>query len=244
VTFYGMVVLAALGMGFATIAVADLAFQLRVTPRSAFLAAANMGALVSAMILSADLLAFGLAVAGLALAGRRRIAPAVAAFALAGLTKEVYLLVAFSTAVVEWRTDRRGVAMAVALVPVTPVALWSAYVMAIVPSMPTRVPLFDLPMVELFRSVSQWIAHHGSNRVELLLAAYVAVSFLGAAVALLKGRNEALMTCLAPWVLLALSSTGIATWDIPSNVARQFPIVWPLTILLLAAPHREHRLAN
>jgi hypothetical protein len=233
-TLMGMIFWVAIGMGLATLATADMAFSLNLPGGAVFLAAINLGALVSALILTADVLALGLSLLGLALGLRGRYGVAIFLFALAGLTKEVYLLVPLSVAA--WRLWERDIKIAVMMATITtaPVLLWSALVWSFVPEVAKTTPLVGLPFVGLLGSVSRWRELHGDSSVQLLMAAYAAVSFAIVSLMMFAGRSTLLRWIALPWLALAVCSTGSAAWDIPSNVARAFAIVWPLGVLMLA----------
>jgi hypothetical protein len=243
-TLWGMIFLVALGMGLAVVAIADLSFKVGAPHGAAWLGIANMGALMAAMMLTADMLALGLALAGAALILRRRLAWAIGAFALAGLTKEIYLLVPVSVGAFEWWQRRRAAAVTVACCPVIPVVLWAGWVSTVIPDMPMQIAPFGLPLVGVFHSVSTWLPRHWSNPGELMFAAYVAVSFIAGGVAIAMGRRHVFGWILGPWIIVALCSTERAVWDIPSNVARQFAILWPLSILLLAQDIRVRQVPH
>lgn len=89
-TLGGMIIWLVVAMGLATIAIADLCFQLNLEGQSVVVATANAGVQMSLLLLTADALALALALAGVSLVLRSRTGWAVVAFALAVLTKEVY----------------------------------------------------------------------------------------------------------------------------------------------------------
>jgi hypothetical protein len=232
-TFAGMILWIAIGFGLATVAVADLSFQLRLPGGAAFLAATNAGALISAMIMTADVLGLGLALAGLALAHRNRLGPAAVVFSLAALTKEVFLLVAFSVAVSYWWHGRRARAIAIAATPALTLTMWTAWVWTSVPGVQHSTPLLGVPFVGMWNSVVDWKRLHQDNPVQIVMAFYAAVTFTTASLMVFVGRDSMLRLVIAPWIALALCSTGIAVWDIPTNVARAFAVLWPVGMLLL-----------
>jgi hypothetical protein len=232
-TVLGMILCVAIGVGLATVATADLTYQLGLTGRTAFLAAANVGALVSAMILTADAFALGLALSGVALASRLRLGPAAAVFALACLTKEIYLLVPISISGWLWGKRFRREAIALATISSLPLALWSLWVWSNIPEAPPKISILELPMVGLFQGVARWM-RLGDNSVQILLAIYTAISFITSVTMLLVGRNVMLRWLIAPWIVVAFCSASIAVWNVPSNVARGFAILWPLAMLLVS----------
>ena len=233
-TLFGMTALVVLGVGLATVALADIAFHLRLSGGAVFLAAVNVGALVSAMILTADTLALGLALSSIALAFRRQLAWALAVLALAGLTKEVYLLTSLSLACWLGRERRWKAALAMAIIPFVPVLLWSAWVWSIVPDVQKSAPLVGWPLMGLIKGVARWPELHGDNPIQQVMGIYAGISFAVMLMMLMIGHNTLLRWVGLPWVALAVCSTNYAVWDIPNNVARAFAIVWPIGMLLCA----------
>jgi hypothetical protein len=241
-TLYGMIAWLAVAMGLATVAIADLSFQLNVRGGAVLGAVANAGVLVSLLLLTADALAIGLALAGVSLALRSRTAWAVAAFALAALTKEVYLLVPWALAAWHWKERQRGAAVALALVPALPIIVWSGWVEMSLPSSPTSVENIGVPLIGLFEAVSFWVRHE-RIRLELFLATFIALTFIAAGIMLVVGRISVLRWLVAPWVALGCVST-LEVWGKPNNAARVFAILWPLSVLLLSERVSDWRKRN
>lgn len=227
-----MILCAIFGMALATVATADLAFHFRLRGGPVFLAAFNIGALLSGMLLTADVLALGLALAGVALMVRRKLPWTLVALALAGLTKETYLLVPLSLAAYQWRDQRRKDAIALAVIPVLPIALWSIWVWTIIPAVQRSTSHIGLPMTGLLTSLSKWMQSDGVDFVLLPFAVYAVISFVAGSVMLAAGRSVLLRLVMAPWIIMA-GLASVAVWGIPTNVARAFPILWPLSVLLL-----------
>jgi len=237
-TLFGMIALVTLGMALAAAAIADLTFQLGLKGGTAFAAIFNLGALLGAMMLTADVLALGLALAGIALAMRRRTWGAIVFLALAALTKDIYLLVAISVAAWEWWNRRRSSGIAIAAGAVLPLLLWSAAVATFIPDAPVKAPPFGLPFAGMFHSIPLWTTRQAGNGGEMVFAGYVAVTFVLAAVGAAVGRGQALRFVPPLWIAIAICSTPISVWDIPSNVARQFAILWPVGVLLVTRAMR------
>jgi hypothetical protein len=230
-TLFGMILWLAVAMGLATVAIADLSFQLNLRGGVVLVAAVNAGALVSVLLLTADALAVALALTGIALSLRSRTGWAVTTFALAALTKEVYLLVPWALAAWTGR-QHRGRALALAVLPVLPIAAWSGWVAMSLPSATTAVENVGVPLVGIFEAMSTWVRQE-RNPVELFLAALVGLTFLTAAVMLAVGRISVLRWLIAPWLVLGCVST-LEVWGKPNNAARVFAILWPLTVLVLS----------
>lgn len=231
-TLFGMMFLAALGLGLVAVAVADLAYQLRLSGGSVFLAFFNAGAFLSTMLLTADALALGLALVGATLTLRDRTAAAVVAFALAGLTKELYLLVPVSLAAWHWSERRRPLAIPLAVLPAMPLFLWSAWVRAVVPDVPTDTPNLGMPMVALAAAIPRWLRPGELDVVQRAVAIFVGASFATAIAMLIAGQSRPLRWILALWIAMACIA-GSAVWSLPTNTARAFAIVWPVGMLLL-----------
>ena len=231
-TLFGMILWLAVAMGLATVAIADLSFQLHLRGGVVLVAAVNAGALVSLLLLTADVLALALALTGIALALRSRTGWAVTALALAALTKEVYLLVPWAMAAWSGGERRRGPAVALAVLPVLPIAAWSGWVAMSMPSAAAAVENVGMPLVGLVEAISTWVRQE-RNPVELSLAALVVVTFVAATVMLAVGRTSVLRWLIAPWVALGCVST-LEVWGKPNNAARVFAILWPLSVLLLS----------
>lgn len=229
-TLGGMIVWLAVAMGLATVAIADLSFQLNVR-KPVLVAAVNTGALVSLLLLTADAMALALALAGISLALRSKTGCAVAAFALAAMTKEVYVLVPWALAAWTWTERQRAASLALAVLPVVPVAAWSGWVAMSLPSAATAVENLGVPLVGLFEAISFWVRQE-RNPVELFLATFTGLTFVTASVMLAVGRSSVLRWLVAPWVTLGCFST-LEVWGKPNNAARVFAILWPLSILLL-----------
>ena len=231
-TLFGMIFWLAVAMGLATVAIADLSFQLNLRGGVVLVAAVNAGALVSLLLLTADALALALALAGIALSLRSRTGWAVTAFALAAVTKEVYLLVPWAMAAWTWRERRCGPALTLAVLPALPIAAWSGWVAMSLPSAATAVANVGVPLVGIFEAISTWVRQE-RNPVELFLAALVGLTFVAATVMLAVGRTSVLRWLVAPWLALGCVST-LEVWGKPNNAARVFTILWPLSVLLLS----------
>ena len=229
-TLGGMIIWLAVAMGLGTVAVADISFQLNVR-EAVLVAAVNAGALVSLLLLTADVMALALALAGITLTLRSRPGWAVLAFALAALTKEVYLLVPWALAAWSWKERRRDAALALALLPGLPIVAWSGWVEVALPGSPAAVDNVGVPLLGLLEAISFWVRQE-RNPVELFLATFIGLTFITASVMLAVGRVTVLRWLVAPWVALGCFST-LEVWGKPNNAARVFAILWPLSMLLL-----------
>jgi hypothetical protein len=97
-TLTALIALTALGIGLATVATADLAFQWNVTSGAAFAAMLNGGAFIASGLLTSEPFALGLSLIGVALFLRQRHTFGAVALAAAALTKETYALVPLALA--------------------------------------------------------------------------------------------------------------------------------------------------
>ncbi len=231
-TLWGMTFLVIAAFGLASVALADLAFQHKLRGGPVMVALLNPGALVSALLLTADVLAIALALGGLALLRRSKIAMAATAFALAALTKEVYILVPVAAGVWLWRRRQRSAAGWIAVGSLLPLALWEAWLRSTMAARPSDVEnIASIPFAGIVRSLPVWMTEPNPIEIALLAAALGSVGF--GAWMLARGRDELLRLATVPWVLLAIVC-GYAVWSKPNNAARAFAFVWPLAILLAA----------
>jgi hypothetical protein len=237
-TLVGMIVLTIVGLGLSAVATADLAHGLNVRGGVVLVAILNLGALLSVMLLTSDALALGLALVGLALIGRRRTGGAVVAFALAVLAKEVYAVVPLAVAAVNmWRRcSRDALVIAMSLLPCV---AWTAWVWAKVPYVPVTVNNLGVPFGGVLESVRLWPALYAANGTQLAAAGFDIFVFVLAITLSLIGRNTLLRSTVVAWLVVAFVSTFLV-WSIPTNVARAFAVLWPLSWLLWA----ERRVAG
>jgi hypothetical protein len=229
-TLHGMVALAALAMGLVMVAIADIAFQLRLKGAVVIVAGMHPGVVAPLQLLTADTLALGLALAGIALTLRTRIGWATVVFALAALTKEIYVLAPLAAAPWVWMRAGLRSALILMAVPVVATAGWAAWITPRLPGLETPVAIFDIPFVGITQAFLIWIKY---ERDELILAGFAILMMLLAASMLLRGRNALLRLMMAPWFAVGCCS-GIRIWGKPNNAIRAFAILWPLSVLLFA----------
>ena len=231
-TLIGMVVVIVVGFGLMAMALADIAFQFRLSGATPFVALVNPGALVGLLLLTADPFALGLALIAVALALRRRNAEAIAACALAALTKETYLLVPWAFACWHWRGARFRNAVGFALLPVLPLAAWSSWLFATMPDTPAISRNVNIPFRGVLEAVPMWVRQE-TNSVEMFLALYLCVMMILAILLLFTRRPDVLRWLMVPWILLASVAT-FHVWAKPNNAARALAILWPLSVTLLS----------
>jgi hypothetical protein len=123
--------LGVIGVGLGASGLADLAARHGRDPRLAY--AATVAFAFPAIITTTEPVAFGLGFIGLALADRRRLGWAVAVFALAGLARETALVMALAAALALAAERRWREAVAIAVLPALPLAVWIAILGAQVP---------------------------------------------------------------------------------------------------------------
>ena len=232
VTLFSIVFWTIFGMSLMTIGIADLAYKFDLPGGSVFLAVANLGAIVSVMLLTPDVIALGLSLVGVSLVVRRRIRWALAVLAMAALTKETYLLVPLALAAWHWRQHDRRLAIALAAVPTLPLAIWSVWLWFVIPEIPQDAAVLGLPMQAMILKLGNWMQPGTLDAVQMAFAIYSIGSFGLAAGLLFTRRIPVLRWVMAPWLILA-AFAGAAVWAIPTNVGRAFSILWPLAVLLL-----------
>ena len=240
VTLAGMILLTAVGLGLTAVAIADLAHSLNLSGGVVFAGILNLGALISAMLLTADALALGLALGGLALVCRSRTGWAVTAFALAALTKEVYAIIPVSIGAFYFRERflRRG--LIVALVPLLPLLIWTAWVWMKIPDAPATATNLGIPFRGIIESLPSWRERYPGDLPQMAAAMFLACVFIMAPALVVLGRNRLLRSTVVAWLLVACVSTPLV-WRLPTNAARAFAILWPLTWLLLVDRMRTAR---
>ena len=226
-TLFLMVALVAAGVGFSYVAIADLAFQHKVTGGIALLAMINAGALNASMLLMVDTMALGLALGGLALASRRRPWASAVALACAALTKETYSLVPLSLAM--WHLSHKRYAVAALNASsVAPIALWSIWSTLSLAGGAGGDGNLGVPFKGLVQAIPHWMNERFPP--EIVLAVFVLLTFTGAAICLARSPRRLFQYLIAPWLVLGLCST-LLVWGKPHNAARSFAILWPLVVL-------------
>lgn len=228
-----MIVLAIVGMGLGAAALADLAFQWHLPPRVVLFALMNPGALFSLWVLVADPLAMGLALVAIALALRRQTVWALVACTLAALTKETYLLVAWSLSCWLWWQNRSRIGGAFAILPTLAVALWSAWLLARMPPGEAVVRNLGIPLRGIATAIPIWITHE-QNPVEIVLAVSACLMVILSVTSVTRSRLPAIRWLVTPWIFLAMMAT-VRVWGPPNNAARALAVLWPFSVFLVAS---------
>ncbi len=232
----GLVILSALGIGLATAAVAGLSLRLGVGRWVVAGVLANPGVWLTVLLLTPDALALGLALSGLLLWWDRRYTWAVVILALAALTKEHYLIVAFSLAGWAWFRRERKHAVALVLGATAPIALWTAWLLRTIEH--GSLAGGNLALLGVLEASRVWGTIPPTER------GFAVITLIGVIfAAVLPIRGDSFLRWLTwPWVALALVTSGWV-WDLGNNAARVLAPVWVFAILSLAMWIRRRRTA-
>lgn len=200
-TVWGLVLVAAVGVGTVAAAGAALARLLGIGPWSAAVGLTNLGAYNSALQLTSDALAFGLTLAGVVLWMRDRRLLAVTAFVLGVWTKEVYLLLPLGVALWEtWRRNGREAVLAGAI-PTAFVLMWSSLLVFLFPDSSPTNDSFVMPFTGIVRAWT--LAGSGFSSGSQIFSWLV----LGSALVLtLRIKQRLLLVLTVPWGILAVVS--------------------------------------
>ena len=235
-TLPALIALTALGIGLATLATADLAYQWSVNSGVAIAAMANASVFIASGLLTSEPFALGLALTGIALMLRQQRAFGAMALAAAGLTKETYALVPLALAAWSWQHQSpRSAAWCVA--SLIPLALWSAWVTAHFAGSSTAGNI-GIPFVGFLQGIRMWVTSE-QEAIELFPAVLV-LSALAIAIAAAVLRGGVTRYLLVPWLVLAMCST-LTVWGKANNPARVFTILWPLGLLSLGCARLPDR---
>ena len=219
-TLIGLAAWTIVGFGVATAATADVASLLGARWWAVLGVLGNLGLWLSVQLATADALAMALAMLAVSLALRKRTGWAVLALTAAALTKDAYLLFALGLAGWMFLEGERRSAVAVALVPVIPLALWIAWLSWQVGDGLSAKDNFSWPLVGLVESFSEW------DTTGDLVQALVALAALIAALAVVLVIDDQLIGWLTvPWILVALVSSA-TVWGDGNNAVRAFAPLW------------------
>ena len=153
-TLWGLILLASGGAGAATAALGLLAERYGLSPLVVLTVLCHPGVWVACQILTGDTVALALALWGVVAWLEARTAATFVLFALAGLTKEVYLFVPFGLMLHELAARRFRDALVLALTPL-PILAWATSFALRFPDPGTFTAWGDLalPFVGLWRAV-------------------------------------------------------------------------------------------
>jgi hypothetical protein len=235
-TLAALIALTALGIGLATVATADLAYQWSVSSGAAIAAMVNGSAFIASGLLTSEPFALGLALTGVALFLRQQRSLGAIALAAAGLTKETYALVPLALAAWSWR-NQRPTSAAWCVASLIPLALWSAWLSARFAGSITAGNV-GIPLVGFLQGIRIWVTSE-QEAIEIFPAVLV-ISALAIAIAAAVLRGGVTRYLLVPWLVLAMCAT-LTVWGKANNAARVFTILWPLGLLSLWMPAATYR---
>lgn len=217
-------------LGFGLAGGAALALARRVGARGPFVAFAvvNAGLLFAVRFLLPDALAMGLAMVGISWAVEGRDRPAIAALALAGLTKTTYLVIPLALGAWLWRSDRRR-SQLLALAPLAPALLWTIFVF--VRFGPSTAGNLALPLTGFIGAVDLWADVSGG---EAAMAVAAAVLVVAGAILALTTSWPVLRWLLLAWVGVGLISSEFV-WEFGNNTLRALAPLWTLSAVAAAA---------
>ncbi|HKZ30656.1 MAG TPA: hypothetical protein VJ482_13615 [Acidimicrobiia bacterium] len=221
----GLVAWTVIGFGAATAVTADVASLLGARSWAVLGVLGNLGLWLSVQLATADALAMALAMLAVSLALRRRTGWAVLALAAATLTKDAYLLFAIGMAGWMFFEDRRRPAIAVALVPALPLALWIGWLSWQVGDGLSAKDNFSWPLVGLVESFSEW-----ESAGDLVQALVALAALVGALIVVVLTRYRLIAWLTIPWVVVAAASS-VVVWGDGNNAVRAFAPLWLLAWL-------------
>lgn len=223
-----MLGLAVIGFGLAGSSALVLNRRLGGNSIIAQLAVVNVGLLLAVRFLLPDALALGLAMLGVVLVMDGRDRPAVAALALAVLTKTTYLVIPLALGVWLWSSDRRRAVLFAAL-PAVPAALWTAFVF--IRFGPSTAGNLSVPFTGLVDAIGLW-ADVSTGEVVMAALAAILVA-MGAWLAFLTSHS------VLRWLLLAWVGVGLISsefvWEFGNNTLRVLAPLWALVAVAGAA---------
>jgi hypothetical protein len=215
---YGMVATAAVGMGLATSAMADLAGTMGLPKWIVAGVLANPGAWLAVRVVTPDALALGLVISALAAYAKGNRRSTIVLLTLAALTKDQSLVAAIALAADQLRMRRYRQAAFLVTVPTLALGIWSAAVSQLVGDGFTPRGNLDLPFVGMFESFGAWQYAPGPDVA--LGALMIAVTVVGLLLAM-KRRNSWVGFQLWAWSGLAVLSS-FWVWEYGNNAARVF----------------------
>ncbi len=168
----------------------------------------NLGLWLSVQLATADTLAMALAMLAVSLALRHRVGWAMVALAAAALTKDAYLLFAIGLAGWLFFSGRRRPAVTMALVTITPLALWIAWLSWQVGDGLSSKDNFSWPLVGLIESFSEW-----ETTGDLVQALVALLALAGALFVVSAIRHRLIGWLTIPWIFVALISSVVVWGD-------------------------------
>lgn len=196
---------------------------------------ANPGLWQALRISTPDVPALALSLGAVLAWRHRRFALVALLLALAGLTKDQYLLVALSIAGYEWFHGARLRGASLAAAGVVPVGLWTV-VLAIRMGDIAGPSNFSAPFVGIVQAVEYW----GSSATwELALLALTMLAMVVAVVGVVRTGDTQLRWLTWPWLALATVSS-YPIWAFGNNVARVFAPIAVFGLLAYGSSRPGH----
>lgn len=227
----GMTIVAALAYAVTIAATAHLARGVR-AHWAVLAVAVAPGLWLSIRLLTVDALAIALLASALVALDLRRIRSAAVLFALAALTKEVYVVAALVAAFVSWRGRQPSDAAWLGGLPVLALGMWSTVVQLRVGEGFSPRGNLGAPLVGLVSSIDRWI---DTGLSEVLLGGAVVAS-VGLAAATFTRARWPLRLQVLPWIVIGLLMSDWV-WIIPGNAARALLPIWVLgAVTVFRAP--------
>jgi hypothetical protein len=222
VALIGLVAWTVIGFGVATAATADVASLLGARSWAVLGVLGNLGLWLSVQLATADALALALAMLAVSLALRQRTGWAVLALAAAALTKDAYLLFAVGLGGWMFLAGRRRPAIAVAVFPAIPLALWIGWLSRQVGNGLSAKDNFAWPLVGLAESFSAW-----ESTGDLVQAIVALTALVGALIVVVVTRHRLIAWLTLPWIVVAMVSS-VVVWGDGNNAVRAFAPLWLL----------------
>ena len=229
---WGMVVVNAVSAGVAAAAAAAIASHFGRTYWVGLAVVLNPGVWLSALLSTADNLALAAGLVGLLALFKRRWRAAVAAFALAALTKEVALVFALGTAGYLLTRERPRSAASLFAGAASPLIAWTTFVQLRIGGLFETGANLGPPFEGIVQAASEWPAQSLQNNllnglVVTSAAAWIAVS---------RRCDRIWHWVIWPWMAVALLSARFV-WIFGNNAIRVFaPLVVLVVIALVDAP--------
>jgi hypothetical protein len=222
-TLAGLSIWAALGMGAAAAAASQLADRVGAPWWTVLGVIANPGLWLSTQLATPDTLALALALMGAVLCINTRWWAGVALLAVAGLTKEYYLLTAASLLGWNLVSGRRRFASR-PLWAAFPVLMWGTFISVRLGGSAgfSPRPNIDLPLRGLVQGVAHWPLTSATDRFH---AALILLGLFVLTTVLLMARDRLLSSMALPWVALAALSSFLV-WSNGNNASRVLAPVW------------------
>jgi hypothetical protein len=226
-TLWGLALLAIIGVGLASAAIADIATSIDASLFAVAGVLANAGLWLSVQLATSDALAVGLSLIGVALVLRRKPGLAGWIFAAAVLAKDAFLL--FPAALFAWAvlSSRYKIALRVFVPPVVALTLWSVWLAHETGGGLSMKGGLDMPFLGLLRSFES------SDGLNLVLAGVALFGIALAVTGFSLDRSPMLRSLIAPWVLIAIVSS-VLVWKDGNNAVRVFASDWALGFLAVA----------